>query len=275
LIVVAVASAASCDDPLRVAITRDAAVTQDGRGADLDADADSESPDTSVAADLCGDPDSSQATDAVPPGQCRSQGTMYATLIPVHGTIRGPRVDGVVCDNGVGTMFLGPDGAAGSSYAQGLYSTAGLTESCPDDFLFRVPVFSTSLSGWAGATAPEIGTYASTENCGWLTLEVSFPIPAGVICPPPGEPCEPDCVGVGEMFVCEPAHPKWRYSALPAVQCGASQDPPRGDWQLTLTSISPHVVPDTLISFQTHGRLTATLVNEEDPSDSVVLDLDF
>jgi len=34
-------------------------------------------------------------------------------------------------------------------------------------------------------------------------------------------------------------------------------------------------VPGTYLNYVTHGHLTATLVNEADPSDSVVLDLDF
>jgi hypothetical protein len=39
--------------------------------------------------------------------------------------------------------------------------------------------------------------------------------------------------------------------------------------------VTTPVVPDDLIIFLTHGRLTATLVNEADPSDTVALDLDF
>lgn len=51
--------------------------------------------------------------------------------------------------------------------------------------------------------------------------------------------------------------------------------PPQGNWQLTPTSVSPHVVPGTLINYLTHGHLAATLVNQNDPSDSVVLNLYF
>jgi len=41
-------------------------------------------------------------------------------------------------------------------------------------------------------------------------------------------------------------------------------------------SISGQVVAETYRKhYDTHGNLTATLVNQEDPSDSVVLDLDL
>jgi hypothetical protein len=39
--------------------------------------------------------------------------------------------------------------------------------------------------------------------------------------------------------------------------------------------VSPLAVPDGYLHFQTHGHLTATLINQDDASDSVVLDLDF
>jgi hypothetical protein len=39
--------------------------------------------------------------------------------------------------------------------------------------------------------------------------------------------------------------------------------------------VSPLAVPDGYQHFQTHGHLTATLVNQDDPSDSVILNLDF
>ena len=48
-----------------------------------------------------------------------------------------------------------------------------------------------------------------------------------------------------------------------------------GEWLLTLTSVSPLAVPYGYLHYQTHGHLTATLVNLDDPSDSVVLALDF
>jgi len=44
---------------------------------------------------------------------------------------------------------------------------------------------------------------------------------------------------------------------------------------LTITSVESHAIPDTVLNFQTHGRLTATLVNSVDATDSVQLDLEF
>jgi hypothetical protein len=218
-----------------------------------------------------------EPAEAGAPGQCVSSGTLNPHQIPVQGTVRGPRVDAVLCDNGVGTIFLGAGAAAGSSYTQGLdTTTTESSEPLPDDFLFSMPsdVAFASLSGWVGATTAQIGAYSSGENCGWLALELSFQIPSGVVCPRFPEPCGPDCEGEGEAGVCRPAHPTWRYTASSGSQCGSFDDP-RGQWQLTLTSVSPHVVPGTLINYSTHGRLTATLVNEREPSDTVVLDLEF
>jgi hypothetical protein len=261
------ASMGSCKGPVNVAGGRDAAVPQDLQP---------EARDTLVSSDLATRPDSRQAGEDAPPTGCTSK-TVEANDNPVHGSIRGPRVDGVVCDNGLGTTFLGPGGAAFSPYAQSFNSTFDSNGFLAHDFLFDMPagVFSASLSGWTGTTSPDVGTYTSTTNCGWLTFEVSLPIPPGVICPPLGQSCGPDCEGTGELSICQPAHPKLRYSALPAAKCGSSQDPPKGDWQVTLTSISPDVRPSTFINFVTHGTLTATLVNGDDPSDSVVLNLDF
>jgi hypothetical protein len=296
------ASTISCKGPLHVGFGRDAAVTQDlqpesrdnlvaadlatepdsrqivvGRDAAVTQDLQPESRDNLVAADLATEPDSRQATDGAPPARCTAQAVIASSDVPVHGSIRGPKVDGVVCDNGLGTNFLGPGDTAFSSYGQSFLSTVDSRSFPADDFLFDMPadVYSASLSGWTGATSPEVGTYDSATNCGWLKFQVSLPIPPGVICPTVYGPCGPDCEGEGEMGICVPAHPTLFYIALPAAQCGPYQDPPKGDWQLALTSVSPHVVPGTLINYLTHGHLTATLVNDADPSDSIVLNLDF
>jgi len=217
-----------------------------------------------------------QAMEAGAPGQCVSSGTPYSNVIPVHGTLRGSRVDAVLCDNGVSTRFLGPQATAGRPYTQALETTRELSEPFPDDFLFSMPtdVLFASLSGWVGVTTAETGAYSSPEDCGWLVLELSFPIPSGVVCPPYPEPCGPACEGSGEAGVCRPAHPTWRYTASSGSECGSADDP-HGQWELTLISVLPHVVPGTLINYLTHGQLTATLVNESEPSDTVVMDLEF
>jgi hypothetical protein len=295
------ASTISCKGPLHVGFGRDAAVTQDlqsesrdtllavdlaaepdsrqvavGRDAAVTQDLRPQSRDTLVAADLATEPDSRQATDGAPPVRCTNQ-TAVASEVPVLGSIRGPKLDGVVCDNGLETVFLGPQGSAVSSYAQSFDTIYDSNDSYAHAFLFDMPadVSSASLSGFTGTTSPEVGTYASATNCGWLRFQVSLPIPPGVICPTVYGPCGPDCEGEGEMGICVPAHTTLFYIALPAAQCGPYQDPPKGDWQLTLTSVSPYVVPGTLINYLTHGHLTAMLVNEADPSDSIVLNFDF
>lgn len=256
--------------------TRDAGASSGGKtGSDAGL-----APDGSDAAEGGASGTSADAgIDAAPdcPAECCASGTMHSSLIPVHGTVGGPRVDAVLCDNGAGTSFLGPEGAADSSYAQSLSTTVDASGSLADSFLVRMPseAVSLSLNGWVGATLPEVGTYASTENCGWLTVEVSLPIPSGVVCPPIGESCAPDCEPVGELGVCMPAEPRWRYTALPEAPCDSISDPARGEWELTLTEVSAHAGPERLINFQTHGRLVATLVNDDDASDSVDLDLEF
>jgi hypothetical protein len=258
------ASTISCNGPLHVAVGRDATVTPDLQP---------ESMDGLAAADLATEWDFRQATEAAPPAGCTSQ-VVDASEIPVRGSIRGSKVDGVISDNGVTTTFLGPEGTP--PYAQSFFSSVESSGNPASDFLLAMPadVSSASFSGYAGTTNPEVGTYDSDTNCGGLTFEVSLPIPPGVICQTPYGPCDPGCEpSGGEMLLCEPAHPKLRYIAWPP--CGSLEGPPKGDWQLTLTSVCPHVVPGTLINYQTHGHLTATLVNDVDPSDNVVLNFDF
>ncbi|HJX63415.1 MAG TPA: hypothetical protein VJ860_05615 [Polyangia bacterium] len=260
------ASTSSCKGSLHFTVGRDAAVTPDLQP---------ESRDTLLAADLAAEPDFRQATEAALPAGCTGQ-TVDADDIPMHGSISGPKFNGVVSDNGVVTAFLGTQGVP--PYTQWFSSARDASGDLADDFLFDMPadVSSASLSGGVDMTTPEVGTYDSDTNCGSMVFEVSLPIPPGVFCPTRYGPCEPGCEPSGaEMLICEPAHPKLRYSAQSAAQCGSYQYPPRGDWQLTLTSVCPYVVSGTLINYQTHGHLTARFVNDADPSDSVVLNLDF
>jgi hypothetical protein len=104
---------------------------------------------------------------------------------------------------------------------------------------------------------------------------VTLPIPPGTACTSPYPPCDPSCEPRGELVECVPAPARMRYWARSAATCGPVQDPPVGDWLLTVTSVSPLAVPYGYLHFQTHGHLTATLANRDDPSDSVVLNLDF
>jgi hypothetical protein len=142
-----------------------------------------------------------------------------------------------------------------------------------DDFLFSEPanVVSAELDGYVSASAAAVGIYTSSDTCGWLRLELIFPIPP-VACVTQFSPCDPGCEpSNGEMALCAPAHPRRFYKALPSIQCTLG-DPALGEWGLTLTSVSPNPSPS---NYLTHGRLTATLINETDPSDSVQLDLEF
>jgi hypothetical protein len=104
---------------------------------------------------------------------------------------------------------------------------------------------------------------------------VTLPIPPDVFCATEFGPCDPGCQGAGELMVCSPANPKLRYSARPSAVCGTSRDPAVGGWVLTLTSVSPYIAGSGYKHHENHGNLTATLINQADPSDSVVLNLDF
>jgi hypothetical protein len=223
-----------------------------------------------------GDRNADPDADAGAPWPCTSSGSLHENQVAVRGTIRGSGVDAVLCRDGVGTVFLGPGGSAQSPYVQVLETTTESTDPVQDGFLFSAPddVIFASLSGSAGATTSEPGTYRSADNGGWFALELSFPIPPGIVCPPFPEPCGPDCEGEGEAGVCRPSHPKWRYSAS-GSDSGSAEEAPRGTWELTLTSVSPHIVTGTLINHSTHGRLTAALVNDLEASDTVELDLEF
>jgi hypothetical protein len=206
-------------------------------------------------------------------------------LIPVRGTVRGPKVEGEVCDNGVGTYFLGPESGrpayhqifSSNTWLDAPYSPTGYDRSQVYGFLIRKPADAQSagLSGWAGTEIAEVGTYDSATNCAYLDFEVTLPIPPDVFCTTPYAPCDPGCEGYGEMNICQPAHARLRYSARPPAGCMSYQDPPQGSWVLTLTSVSPYIPRDGFMHHETHGNLTATLVNSADPSDSVVLKLDF
>lgn len=219
--------------------------------------------------------DSDPQTEVGVTGPCTIQ-TMTGSSVPVTGSIRGSRVDAVVRDNAMQTNFLGPGGSGSSAYAQSFSGTDGTNGSLADEFVFRMPsdVVSASLSGWAGATAAEVGLYPTT-GCGGFVFEMRLPIPSGVVCPLGFGNCGPDCEGGGEIGVCMPAQPKVRYRAVPGGPCSSSGSSAAGDWQLMLASVCPHAVSDTLINFETHGHLTATLINEADASDSVAMNLDF
>ena len=217
--------------------------------------------------------------------QCAKQ-TVDSLLYPVSGTVHGPKVDGVVCENGLGTFFLGPNGSGSSSqYNQDFDTTTIFNDSTsPKDynsplvygFLMREPVgvVSADLSGWAGASAAAVDSYASTMNCGRLDFVVRLPIPLGIVCPTEFSPCGSDCEPSGEMEICEPANPQIHYAARSAAYCG-TQEAPLGSWRLTLTSVAR--LPDATgyKQYETHGHLLATLINQADPSDSVDLALDF
>ena len=215
------------------------------------------------------------AADAGMPSPCAGQ-TAGGSSLPVTGTIRGAGVDAVLSQTGLETTFIGPDAPASRTYAQSFgpgYDAAGKPV---DEFAFAKPsdVVTASFSGWAGATAAEVGSYRS-QGCGAFVFEMAFPIPPGVACPSKFGPCGPQCEGVGEAGICQPALPKRRYRAWRETPCFPSGAAGAGEWQLELTSVCSQPIAETLINFKTHGHLNAILVNEADASDSVEVNLDF
>jgi hypothetical protein len=193
----------------------------------------------------------------------------------VTGTIRGAGVDAMLSETGLETTFIG-DGSGSSPYAQSFdrgYDAAG---KLVEEFGFAMPsdVVTASFSGWAGATAAEVGSYRS-QGCAGFVFEMVFPIPAGIVCPSKFGPCGSQCDPVGELAICQPAHPKLRYHAWREAPCFPSGAAGEGEWQLELTSVCSHPISDTLIRFKTHGHLNATLINEADALDRVEVKLDF
>lgn len=305
----AAALTAACRNAMRLSGARDAGVNDDSTSESKDAlpsfhpsipsdsggfagvrdtglaqDSRLETWDALVTIDLPGQPDSDQASDATSAAQCANQ-VLDSLLVPVRGTVRGPRVDAEVCDNGLGTFFLGPMDYGAIPYDQEFFTTGVYTGAVPPGsygpgvygFLLRAPAdaLSADLRGSTGASAAKVGTYDSATNDGTLSFDVTLPIPPGVVCTSLRGPCDPGCEGYGEDFICGPAPARMHYRAQSVGTCGSCQDPPQGDWQLAVTSVSPLAVPDGYQHFQTHGHLTATLVNQDDPSDSVILNLDF
>ena len=270
----AAASASACGNAMRVSGGRDGGANDDAR-----TEARSE------PADLPTQSDSGQAAEATPGPRCAKQ-VLDSLLIPVRGTVRGPRVDAESCDNGLGTFFIGPQEPNLISYVEDFFTSDWLDSALPygaDNpgffgFLLRAPAdaLSADLSGGIGVGAAAVGTYDSLTNCGGLDFKVTLPTPPDVVCSYDVGPCDPGCEpGGGEMMLCVPAPVTVLYQARSAASCGANQAPPAGNWQLAVTSVSPLAAPSGYLNFQTHGHLTATLVNLADASDSVVLNLDF
>jgi hypothetical protein len=64
--------------------------------------------DTPAVPDLPAPADTAPGIDGTPTVGCAPQ-TVDLWMMPVRGTVRGPTVEGEVCDNGMGTYFLGPE----------------------------------------------------------------------------------------------------------------------------------------------------------------------
>ena len=215
------------------------------------------------------------AMDAGMPSPCTGE-TARGPSLSVAGTIRGAGVDAVLNETGFETAFLGPQEPGPILYSQsfaGDYDAAGTSV---DGFRFAMPsdVVTASFSGWAGATAAEVGSYPSLGWTGFV-FEMAFPIPAGIVCPARFGPCGSQCKPAGEAGICQPAHPKLRYRAWREVSSFPSEVAGEGEWQLELTSVCSLPSSETFVKFKTHGHLNATLINEADASDSVEVSFDF
>ena len=215
------------------------------------------------------------AMDAGMPSPCTGE-TARGPSLSVTGTIRGAGVDAVLNEAGFETTFLGPQEPGPILYSQsfgGGYDAAGKSV---DEFAFAMPsdVVTASFSGWAGATAAEVGSYRSQGWTGFV-FEMAFPIPAGIVCPVRFGPCGSQCEPVGEAGICRPAYPKLRYRAWREASSFPSEVAGEGEWQLELTSVCSLPLSETFVRFKTHGHLNATLINEADASDSVEVKLDF
>jgi len=227
-----------------------------------------------VATDVA--PETQPPVDAGVPGPCTGA-TMLGSLAFVSGTIRGSRLDAVVRDRTMRAALLGPAEAPLSGYQQSFDAFASPDGRLHDPFVVNDPpeVISNSLRGYAGLAAAAVGTYSPSSNgCGYFVFEEQLPSPPGVACSRQLAPCDPQCMPSGEVGICVPREPIVRYRAV-AAPCVQANGPAAGDWQLTLTSVCPNALADTGIMFESHGHLTATLVNDDDATDTVVMNLDF
>jgi len=224
------------------------------------------------------EPAADPAPQAMPSPGCAAQ-SLDSTASAVHGTVSGPNVEGAVCDNGLGTFFLGPEDSGLTAYDQEFFTTTANGAAAPGAYGFRLTApaaaLSGALSGWTGVSEAAAATYDSTTNCGWLDFVVTLPVPPGVVCASRVAPCAPGCEGTGEASLCEPAPARMHYQARSAATCQLQQEPPEGDWQLTVTSVAPLAAPNGYRRFETHGELASTLVNLDDATDSITLSLDF
>ena len=283
------ADAQSVTDVRSLGIRLDSAVGADLRDARAAAEAAS-SRDLGTAADSAG-PLASEVGDSLggpAPLRCASQSLVSSFLTPVRGTVRGPKVEGEVCDNGLGTAFFGPYNYSWMTYTQTFSTTEppateldkrgpdgasmyGFLLHRPDDALAGVL---TGLGLAVPAAAP--GSYDSTNNCSSLDFDVTLPI-AGAVCSNLYGPCDPGCeYNGGELPLCVPAHRMLHYHTQAGVDCGSySLQPAQGRWVLTVANVIPLADPGNSLRYTVHGHLQATLVNREDPSDSVELSLDF
>jgi hypothetical protein len=71
-------------------------------------------------------------------GSCASQ-PVQAASNPVSGTVRGPRIDAVLLENGLRTNFLGPGGSALSAYSQSFERVVDAGGAVADEFAVRMP----------------------------------------------------------------------------------------------------------------------------------------
>jgi hypothetical protein len=279
------ASANSCDRPLHTQETRDGSAAQRDTASQADWSTQWDQKeaalvhDTAATEDRQREPTDTLMAETSSP-QCVHQ-TLDSSTFPVTGTVHGTKVEALVCDHGVETYLLGPSGTdtscmqnfdTSSPYGAGWsdsYAGYGFLLSAPADAI------SATFSGGVGTAAPAVGSYDSTRSCGWLKFDVTLPIPPGVVCPAEVGNCGPDCKGEGEMGICMPANAMLHYIARSSATCASNLDPPSGSWNLTIKSVSPATVPSGYYQFDTHGHLSATLMNSSDLSDSVVLSLDF
>ena len=214
--------------------------------------------------------------DRGPNNMCSANAPVMPPDSPVHGTFTGSNVDVLVCDGGVTTYLRGTSSSFSTSpYLQ--WFQDNLAAYYFGGFSIRQPqnVDSVDFSALLGVSSTTPGTYTSAQACGGVVLCVNSSIPVGLDCSTDaGFDCPPGCALMGPSFdlTCMPVRPSTCYVAQGSSDCVADTQTPMGSWQLTLTSIS-------LFSNQpwyvTHGSLTATMVSDQDATDTFSLSLDF
>jgi hypothetical protein len=214
------------------------------------------------------------------PPACVADATVAAPASPVSGSVIGARLRAALCSGGA-NAYVEVTPTSQTVLSQTVLILSPATSGDPQTrFDVQVPkqAVQGDLSGLLGMTGPAPGTYPSESSCGSVTVCVTLPLPADLVCASAGA-CPPGCALQGPVLgpICQPITPTLCYQAQAARYCALGTAVPRGSWSLALTSLDPYA-PDSgasLERFVAHGTLTAEVWNTDGSADSAQLSIVF